>query len=65
GLYGSRQPAPGETHHISVSNVSSRAECALSLAGVISDLTVSDLAIFDGGKELILNRAELTRVSGI
>ncbi|MBQ4289932.1 MAG: hypothetical protein II719_01935 [Clostridia bacterium] len=65
GLYGSRQPVPGETHHISVSNVSSRAECALSLAGVISDLTVSNLAVFDGGNELILNRAELIRASGV
>ncbi len=64
-LYGSRHSTFEETYSITVKNVFSRADAALRLAGCISDLTVENIRLFDGGGTPIVNDAQLRGAVGI
>ena len=49
-LYGERHATADETYNISVANVRSRAICAISLAGEMTNLSLSGVECFDGAR---------------
>ena len=59
-MYGSRHSTSDETFNITVRNVCSRSENAVSLAGAIRNLTLENIKGFDTNKTVINNQAELT-----
>ena len=59
-MYGTRHATADETYNITIRNVVSRAtNAAVNLAGAITNLTLDNIATFDGAGEKIINNAEL------
>lgn len=59
-LYGSRHSTSDETFNITIRNVYSRAENAVSLAGAIKNLTLDNICGFDTNMNVVKNDAELS-----
>ena len=55
-LYGDRHSTKEETYNITIRNVRSRAEAAVSLAGAVENLVLENIEAFDGAERILDER---------